>query len=137
MKGEAVEPSGYADWPDYRVDVHRKRNLVRVTHDGVTLAETTAALLVDEQDHGIAFYIPRADVRFEHLAPSDTTSRCPFKGRAKYWRPREDPDPIAWEYPEPYTEVAILRDHIAFYQDRAVVQIGTANPVRSHPAFNP
>ncbi|GAA0571240.1 DUF427 domain-containing protein [Actinomadura livida] len=128
-----MEPSGYTDRPDYRVDVHRKRNLVRVTHEGTTLAETTAALLVDEQDHGIVLYIPRADVRFEHLAPSEHTSRCPFKGRARYWRPREDPDPIAWEYPEPYTEVAVLRDHIAFYQDRAVVRIGTADPVTSNP----
>lgn len=133
MKGEDLEPSGYTDRPDYRVDVHRKRNLVQVTHEGVTLAETTAALLVDEQDHGVVFYIPRADVRFEHLAPSDHTSRCPFKGRAKYWRPREDSEPIAWEYPEPYTEVAIIRDHIAFYQDQAVVRIGTANPVTSNP----
>ncbi|GAA2121483.1 DUF427 domain-containing protein [Actinomadura napierensis] len=126
-----MEPSGYIDRPDYRVDVRRKRNLVRVTHEGVTLAETTAALVVDEQDHGLVLYIPRADVRTEHLAPSDRTSRCPFKGQAKYWRPHDGDDPIAWEYPEPYTEVAVLRDHIAFYQDRAVVQIGAADPVTS------
>ncbi|MGI5330171.1 DUF427 domain-containing protein [Actinomadura nitritigenes] len=128
-----MEPSGYADRPDYRVDVRRKRNLVRVTHEGVLLAETTAALVVDEQDHGLVVYVPRADVRTEHLAPSERTSRCPFKGRARYWRPRDGDDPIAWEYPEPYPEVAILRDHIAFYQDVAVVRIGSATPVTSAP----
>ncbi|MEU6752069.1 DUF427 domain-containing protein [Spirillospora sp. NPDC046719] len=128
-----MEPSGYADRPDYRVDVRRKRNLVRVTHEGVLLAETTAALVVDEQDHGLVLYVPRADVRTEHLAPSERTSRCPFKGRARYWRLRDGTDPIAWEYPEPYPEVAILRDHIAFYQDAAVVRIGSATPVTSAP----
>ncbi|KAB2383463.1 DUF427 domain-containing protein [Actinomadura montaniterrae] len=128
-----MEPSGYTDRPDYRVDVRRKRNLVQVTHEGVLLAETTRALIVDEQDHGLVIYIPRADVRTEHLAPSEQTSRCPFKGRAKYWRLRDGDGPIAWEYPEPYTEVAILRDHIAFYQDAAVVRIGAATPVTSAP----
>ncbi|MFA1541928.1 DUF427 domain-containing protein [Actinomadura monticuli] len=128
-----MEPSGYVERPDYRVDVRRKRNLVHVSLDGVTLAETTAALLVEEQDHGLVLYVPRADVRFEHLAPSDHTSRCPFKGRAKYWRPRDGADPVAWEYPEPYPQVAALRDHIAFYQDRAVVRIGVADPATSAP----
>ncbi|MFD0852305.1 DUF427 domain-containing protein, partial [Actinomadura adrarensis] len=123
-----MEPTGYADRPDYIVDVRRKRNLVHVTHEGAVLAETTAALLVDEQDHGVVFYIPRADVRTEHLTPSDQTSRCPFKGQAKYWRRKDGSDPIAWEYPAPYTEVAVLRDHIAFYQDRTIVRIGTADP---------
>jgi uncharacterized protein (DUF427 family) len=128
-----MEPSGYADRPDYQVDVRRKRNLVRVTHEGVLLAETTAALFVDEQDHGLVAYVPRADVRTEHLAPSERTSRCPFKGRAAYWRLRDGDDPIAWEYPDPYAEVAILRDHIAFCQDAAVVRIGSATPVNSAP----
>jgi uncharacterized protein (DUF427 family) len=128
-----MEPSGYVDRPDYRVDVRRQRNLVQVTHEGVLLAETTAALVVDEQDHGLVVYVPRADVRAEHLAPSERTSRCPFKGQAKYWRLRDGEDPIAWEYPEPYTEVAILRDHIAFYQDVAAVRIGSAAPVTSAP----
>ncbi|MFA1545929.1 DUF427 domain-containing protein [Actinomadura chokoriensis] len=113
--------------------MRRKRNLVQVSCDGVTLAETTAALMVDEQDHGLVVYVPRADVRVELLAPSDHTSRCPFKGRAKYWRLRDGAAPIAWEYPEPYTEVALLRDHLAFYQDRAVVRIGAADPVTSAP----
>ncbi len=129
-----MEPTGYAARPDYIVDVRRKRNLVRVTREGVVLAETTAALFVDEQDHGLVLYIPRADVRTEHLAPSDRTSRCPFKGQAKYWRPVDGDEPIAWEYPEPYTEVAVLRDHIAFYQDRTVVRIGIADPAVSVPA---
>ena len=40
-------------------------------------------------------------------------------------------EPVAWEYPDPYLEVAILRDHIAFYQDRVSVEVGVATPAVS------
>jgi uncharacterized protein (DUF427 family) len=120
-----VEPSGYVSRPDYRVDVRRHRNLIEVTAGGQVLASTRAGLLVDEQDHGLVFYIPRADVRMELLAGLDQTSRCPYKGQARYWRSVEGTDPIAWEYPDPYPEVAVIRDHVAFYQDRVSVTIGT------------
>ncbi|MBF6169988.1 DUF427 domain-containing protein [Nocardia blacklockiae] len=128
-----MQQSGFAEWPDYRVDVHRIRNLIRVTFDEQTLAQTTAGLLVTEQDHGIAFYIPESDVRFDLLVPVELTSRCPFKGTARYWRPAAHADPVAWEYPEPYPEVALLRGHLGFYQDRARVEVGVAVPAVSAP----
>lgn len=126
-----MAPSGFADWPDYRVDVRRVRNLVRVTRGEQVLAETTASLLVAEQDHGLVFYVPAADVRFDLLAPDDYTSRCPFKGQARYWRPSGGGEPIAWEYHDPYPEVALIRDHIGFYQDRVRLDLGVAHPAVS------
>lgn len=75
-----MQASGFAEWPDYRIDVRRIRNLVRVSHDDRHLAETTASLLVAEQDHGIVFYIPVADVRFDLLTLDEQlTSRCPSR----------------------------------------------------------
>ena len=126
-----MKPSGYVARPDYRVDVSRQRNRVRVSTAGQLLAETVASLVVAEQDHGLVFYIPRADVRSDLLAPSDQTSRCPYKGDARYWRLVDGSEPVAWEYPDPYLEVAVLRDHIAFYQDRVSVEIGVATPAVS------
>lgn len=127
-KWGCMQASGYVERPDYRVDVRRKRNLVRVKHEGQVIAETTASLLVDEQDHGVVFYIPQHDVRFDLLAPVDHTSRCPFKGSARYWSFANDSAPVAWEYHDPYHEVALLRGHIGFQQDRVTVEVGTANP---------
>ncbi|AHH17820.1 hypothetical protein NONO_c30330 [Nocardia nova SH22a] len=126
-----MEPSGFVQWPDYRVDVQRIRNLVRITAGERVLAETTGSLLVAEQDHGIVFYVPTADVRFDLLVADDFTSRCPFKGWARYWRASDGTEPIAWEYHDPYPEVALIRDHIGFYQDRVRVEIGVANPAVS------
>lgn len=134
-----MEPSGFADRPDYRVDIHRIRNLVRVTRADRLLAESNASLLVAEQDHGVVYYLPAPGVRLDLLLPApDITSRCPFKGTARYWRPTDSPDPIAWEYPDPYPETALLRGHIAFYQDRVHLEVGVATPavsgsVRTHP----
>lgn len=123
-----MQPSGYVDRPDYRVDLLRRRNRVTVRHNGRVLAETEASLLVDEQDHGVVFYIPDADVRFDLLVPTDDRSRCPYKGDARYWRLVDGVGPVAWAYPEPYPEVAQLAGHVAFYQDRVQVEIGVATP---------
>lgn len=126
-----MEPSGYLDRPDYRVDIQRIRNLVRVTYGDRIFGESTTSLLVAEQDHGIVFYLPAADVRLDLLVPDEQTSRCPFKGTARYWRSADGPDPIAWEYHQPYREVAILSGHIGFYQDRVRVEVGVAVPTVS------
>ena len=91
---------------------------------GMTIIDTTDSILVDEQDHGLVFYVPVSDVRRELLVETDDHSTCPYKGDARYWRLVEGTEPIAWDYPEPYGEVERLRDHLAFYQDRVSVEIG-------------
>ncbi|WP_285032613.1 DUF427 domain-containing protein [Mycolicibacterium sp. lyk4-40-TYG-92] len=119
----------FADRPDYRVDIHRRRNRITAEYDGRLVASTTAALLVDEQDHGLVFYFPRSDVQIELRRDPDATSRCPFKGQATYWRFANDGDePVCWSYEDPAQQVARLRDHIAFYQDRVVVRVAQAHP---------
>ncbi|MBA2283022.1 MAG: DUF427 domain-containing protein [Acidimicrobiia bacterium] len=123
----AVQPSGFVDRPDYRVDILRRRNCVTVRFDDTLLAESTACLLVDEQDHGLVFYFPRHDVRLDELTPTDRTSVCPFKGTASYWRlAGRGPDSIAWSYETPHPEVARLAGHVAFYQDDVHLEVGTA-----------
>lgn len=123
-----MKPSGWVARPDYRVDILRRRNLVTVRDGDCVLARTASALLVDEQDHGLVFYIPEADVNFESLTATDDVSRCPFKGDASYWRLARGGDPVAWTYPDPYPEVARIHGHLAFYQDRVTVEIGVATP---------
>jgi uncharacterized protein (DUF427 family) len=92
---QADKPSGYAERYDYRVDILRRLNLVTAVKDGVVLAESRHTLIVDEQDHGIVFYFPRADVRLDRLEPMQGhTTRCPFKGVGCYWSLRGER--IAW-----------------------------------------
>jgi uncharacterized protein (DUF427 family) len=127
--GQAVgEISGWVDRPDYRVDISRRRNLVTVHSGDRLLARTTRPLLVDEQDHGLGFYVPEEDVDLAHLVPTDDSTRCPYKGWASYWRLIDGEVPVAWTYRDPYPEVERIRDHVAFYQDRVTVQLGVATP---------
>jgi uncharacterized protein (DUF427 family) len=119
----------FEDRPDYRVDIHRRRNMITAEHGGRLIASTTAALLVDEQDHGLVFYFPRSDVHVELRREPEATSRCPFKGQATYWRFDGDGDePVCWSYEDPTEQVARLRGHVAFYQDQVSVRIGQAHP---------
>lgn len=119
--------SGYADRPDYRVDLLPRRNRVAVRTDTEVLAETLHPILVDEQDHGLVIYVPRGDVHMDKLEPSDTVTYCPFKGQAAHWRlsGTDGPD-VAWSYEEPFPEVARIESYIAFYQDRVHVELGQA-----------
>lgn len=126
----AIE-TGYDSRPDYRVDLLRRRNRVRVTVAGRVLADTTAAIVVDEQDHGLVFYVPVRDVDLGQLVATDDRTRCPYKGWANYWRHVDGDEPIAWGYREPYPQVAQLLDHIAFYQDRVDLTVGVADPAVS------
>ena len=123
-----MSASAWAVRPDYRVDILPRRNLVTARHGEAVLARSTSALLVDEQDHGLVFYFPEADVNFELLTPTEDHSRCPFKGDASYWRLAGGSEPIAWTYREPYPEVARIHGHVGFYQDRVTLEVGVATP---------
>jgi uncharacterized protein (DUF427 family) len=125
---ESIEPSGYVERPDYRVDVLRRRNRVKARAGDQVLADSEHTLLVDEQDHGLVFYFPEDDVDFSQMVPTDDRTRCPYKGYASYWRLADGGRPVAWTYREPYPQVAQIAGHVAFYQDRVTVEIGVATP---------
>lgn len=51
-------------------------------HGGVTIAETHRAQLLLEMGLPTRYYIPMQDIRMEFLEPTETTTRCPYKGMA-------------------------------------------------------
>ena len=90
--------------------------------DGELLADTTRALLVDEQDHGLVFYFPPGDVRLDRFTPDERTSVCPYKGTATYWNAVVDgvvlPD-VAWSYEDALPESLPLQ-HLVSFDDQRV-----------------
>jgi uncharacterized protein (DUF427 family) len=127
-----MEPSAFADRPDYRVDILVRRNQVTVSVGGEVLANSHGCLLVDEQDHGLVFYFPPEDVRLDLFVPDGRTTRCPFKGTATY-RTHAGPEGevLIWAYEEPYPEVARLAGYVAFFQDAVQLRVGVADPAVS------
>jgi uncharacterized protein (DUF427 family) len=92
--------------------------LIEVVFNGVTLASTRRSYRVLETSHPPVFYVPPEDVVMEHLAPTNRTSYCEWKGAARWFdvevagrRVRE----VAWSYPTPTAGFSAIRDHVAFY----------------------
>lgn len=116
---------GFVSRPDHRVDLVPETRHVTVVFGGVTVADSTAALRVEETGHDPAYYLPEKDVRLGLMRRTDHHTRCPYKGEASYWT-IEVPDGAGvrraenavWGYPTPYDETAGLSGYYAFYPDR-------------------
>jgi uncharacterized protein (DUF427 family) len=64
-------------------------------------------------------YFPPSSVNNEYLVESSTLTLCPWKGEANYYdivvgdNVNKDG---AWYYPDPKTEAAEIKDHVAFWR---------------------
>ena len=65
--------------PYVRVDALRSNRPVRVELDRVVLAHTQSPVMVFETGLPTRYYVSRTDVRFEHLAPTDTVTASPTR----------------------------------------------------------
>ena len=66
-------------------------------------------------------YIPRKDVDFSQLEPTDHTTYCPYKGDCSYYSvPAGGKKSVnaVWSYEDPFPAVAQIKGHVAFYPDR-------------------
>jgi uncharacterized protein (DUF427 family) len=89
--------------------------------DGEVLAETERPLLLVETGLPPRWYIPRADVRFDLLTPTETESTCPYKGVASYFTARvadTEYEDLAWTYVTPIPECPKIEQAISFFNER-------------------
>ncbi|WP_371527025.1 DUF427 domain-containing protein [Streptomyces sp. NBC_01283] len=102
----------------HKITIEQGTDHVRVVRDGQVVADSSRPLLLRETGCPVRYYLPPEDVRTDLLAPSDTTTYCPFKGTASYWSlaGAEDGKDTVWAYPEPKDTVAQIKDHLCFYE---------------------
>ncbi|WEK60917.1 MAG: DUF427 domain-containing protein [Candidatus Microbacterium colombiense] len=102
---------------------------VRVTAGGHAIADSSRAIVLRETGHDDRYYLPRDDVDFTLLQPTESRSHCPVKGDADdYWALASDPaTDVAWSYPTPFEYLQPIAGYVAFYSDR--VQVDTAEPL--------
>ena len=95
--------------------------IVRATWNGATVAESDRTVVV-EGNH----YFPPDAVDRRYLSGSETHTRCPWKGRARYYDVIVDgsvnPD-AAWYYPKPWPLARKIRHHVAFWHGIDVDEI--------------
>jgi uncharacterized protein (DUF427 family) len=104
--------------PFHRVDVRTSTRSVRISADGVLLAESKTPTLVFETGLPTRYYLPRADVVAD-LVPTGTTTECAYKGRASYFSVGSLAD-VAWTYEEPVWDCPGIQGLIAFFTERQV-----------------
>jgi uncharacterized protein (DUF427 family) len=107
--------------PYHRIDVLRGSRAVRVSVDGVVLAESTRPMICYETGLPVRYYLPREDVRLDLLAPSDTTTWCAYKGQAAYWS--YGSADIAWTYESPLHDAARLGAMVCFFNERTDIDV--------------
>jgi uncharacterized protein (DUF427 family) len=113
--------------PDHPITVSPTGARVVVRSGDTVIADTTAALTLQESTYPAVQYVPLADVDPALLRPSDNESYCPFKGDASYYSlavdGRELTD-VVWTYEQPYDAVGEIAGHVAFYADKVEIAVG-------------
>jgi uncharacterized protein (DUF427 family) len=107
--------------PDHPITVTPTGSRVIVTVDGKVIVDTRNALTLQESTYPPVQYVPLTDVDESALERTATESYCPYKGDASYYSIPLGGDKsvdAVWEYQNPYSPVAAIKGHIAFYPDR-------------------
>jgi uncharacterized protein (DUF427 family) len=114
---------GFKTYPRHRVVASPADGHVQIRFKGDIIADTREAIRLDETFEGhvlapVLYYIPRKDVRMEQLVRTSHQTYCPFKGQASYYSLKDGPENAVWSYEQPYDEMLMLKEHLAFYPDK-------------------
>jgi uncharacterized protein (DUF427 family) len=113
---------GHAADPYHRIDIrHTSRHLV-VRAAGRVIADTTSPLVLYESGFAPRWYVPRADLVADTLAPNELQTFCPYKGIASYYD-IDGAQNAAWSYRAPIDDMAAIGDLVSFEPDRVEVTI--------------
>ena len=120
----------------------RSHRHVRVSLEGVTLAETTTPVLVFETGLPTRYYFDRTDADFAHLVPTGTQTACPYKGvTSGYWSVRtgdtvrEGHQDLAWAYDYPTRQLQPIAGLVAFYNEKTDIDVNGLRLSRARTHF--
>ncbi len=107
--------------PDHPITISTNPRRVRVEANGHVIADTAAALTLQEASYPAVQYIPRADVEMGFFGKTERSTHCPYKGDASYYTLSIDSrilENVAWSYEAPIAGMEAIAGRIAFYPDR-------------------
>jgi uncharacterized protein (DUF427 family) len=107
--------------PDHPITITQAAEHITVTVAGRHIADTRAALVLQEAAYPPVHYIPRQDVDMSQLERTSHHTYCPYKGDCSYYSipgGAERSVNAVWTYETPYPAVAQIREYLAFYPDR-------------------
>ena len=107
--------------PDHPISISHNARRVVVKVAGQVIADTQAALRLEEASYPAVLYVPRADVDMSKLQRTEHTTYCPYKGDCSYYSiPAGGGRSVnaVWSYEKPYAAVATIDHYMAFYPSR-------------------
>ena len=111
--------------PDHPISITANPKKIRVTANGVVVAETSHALSLKEASYPIVQYIPRVDVDMELLSKTGRSTHCPYKGDASYFSINAGGttlDNSIWSYEAPFPAMAEITGYLAFYPNKVTIE---------------
>ncbi|HEU4321477.1 MAG TPA: DUF427 domain-containing protein [Acidimicrobiia bacterium] len=125
--------------PYTRIDIVPSSRRVRVEIDGETIADTTNASFLFETNLPTRYYIPKTHVRMDLLTPTDSATRCPYKGTARYWSANvggETYPDIVWGYDTPLAESQKIMGLVSFYNEKVDIYVDEVLQERPKTKFS-
>jgi uncharacterized protein (DUF427 family) len=125
--------------PYTRVDILPSSRHIVVQVDGVTVADSHRPHILFETGLPPRYYLPLTDLRMDLLRPSDTTTRCPYKGTATYWSAvagdavHQD---LVWCYRTPLPESQKIAGMACFYNERVDLYVDDVRQDRPRTPFS-
>ncbi len=111
----------YARDPHKRIDVLPSSRHIRVVVDDTELADTRRAFLLFETGLPTRYYMPKHDAHMDLLAPSDSVTRCPYKGEAQLYSVNIGGkllEGLAWTYRFPTLECTRIQGLMSFLNEK-------------------
>jgi uncharacterized protein (DUF427 family) len=111
--------------PDHPITITTNPKRIRVSADGVVIADTAHALTLKEASYPAVQYIPRADAKMDALTRTERVTHCPYKGDASYYSivaNGKTLDNAIWTYETPYPAMTEISGHLAFYPDKVKIE---------------
>lgn len=114
---------GYEQRPDHRITTEPAGVRVKVTLKGELIADSRDAIRLKEGSYPPVYYIPREDAKMDRLVRTSHHTYCPFKGEASYYSLKDGAENAVWSYEQPYDEVSVIKERLAFYPDKVQIAV--------------
>ena len=111
--------------PDHPITITPNPKRVRISMDGVVIADTSQALTLKEAGYPAVQYVPRGDANLALMTRTDRVTHCPYKGNANYFSIVANGKSIensVWTYETPFPAMAEIAGHLAFYPEKVKIE---------------
>lgn len=144
VKAKPSESTVRKDIPGYRIQIEPCPRRVRVVYNGMTVADSSRALVLRETRLMPVYYFPREDVRMDLMQRTEHRTYCPFKGNASYWTLTvggKTAGNVVWSYEDPLEEAADIEGYVAFcwnkmdawYEEEERIRLYVPDSPLAHP----